>query len=223
MPELLDGQTAEVWGSGSKPYQLKNVGGVYSCSCPAWRNQSRPIDRRSCKHIRQFRGEAAEQARLGCLIAATSTIPPGVVTVRVPVWAPVGTDASLGGDSRARVQPRLLLGGTAGRFRWALNLSLLFRGSASAGSITAANEAQLGIGLAYASRGGRFQVGPEVLLATALEGGLRPSSVSIEALLGMQYAIAGQVRVGIAAGTGFFDLAGTSDVRALVQSDFSMT
>ena len=40
MPDLLDGQTAEVWGSGAKPYQLKNVGGVYSCSCPAWRNQS---------------------------------------------------------------------------------------------------------------------------------------------------------------------------------------
>ena len=35
MPDLLDGQTAEVWGSGAKPYQLKNVGGVYSCSCPA--------------------------------------------------------------------------------------------------------------------------------------------------------------------------------------------
>ena len=39
MPELLDGQTAEVQGSGSKPYILKNTGGVYSCTCPAWRNQ----------------------------------------------------------------------------------------------------------------------------------------------------------------------------------------
>ena len=65
MPDLHDGQTAEVWGSGSKPYQLKNVGGVYSCSCPAWRNQSLPIDQRTCKHLRQYRGEAVEMGRLG--------------------------------------------------------------------------------------------------------------------------------------------------------------
>ena len=71
MPDLLDGQTAEVWGSGSKPYQLKNVGGVFSCSCPAWRNQSLPIDRRTCKHLRQYRGEAVEMARLGSTLAST--------------------------------------------------------------------------------------------------------------------------------------------------------
>ncbi len=71
MPDLLDGQTAEVWGSGSKPYQLKNVGGVYSCSCPAWRNQSLPIDRRTCKPLRQYRGEAVEMARLGGGVATT--------------------------------------------------------------------------------------------------------------------------------------------------------
>lgn len=68
MPELLDGQTAEVWGSGSKPYLLKNSGGAYSCSCPAWRNQSLPIDQRTCKHLRHYRGEAVEMARLGNLI-----------------------------------------------------------------------------------------------------------------------------------------------------------
>jgi len=46
---------------------LKNVGGVYSCSCPAWRNQSLPIERRTCKHLREYRGDAAEQQRLGTL------------------------------------------------------------------------------------------------------------------------------------------------------------
>jgi DNA ligase-1 len=65
MPDLIDGQSVEVQGSAAKPYVLKNVGGVYSCSCPAWRNQSLPIDRRTCKHLRKYRGEAAEQARLG--------------------------------------------------------------------------------------------------------------------------------------------------------------
>ena len=47
MPDLDDGQSAEMQGSGSKPYVLKNVGGVYSCTCPAWRNQSVGIERRS--------------------------------------------------------------------------------------------------------------------------------------------------------------------------------
>src|SRR3954469_23879331 len=65
MADLADGEMAEGKGSGARPYALRNVGGVYSCSCPAWRNQSVPIERRTCKHLRQFRGEAAEQARLG--------------------------------------------------------------------------------------------------------------------------------------------------------------
>lgn len=65
MADLLDGETAEVKGSAAKPYVLRNVGGVYSCTCPAWRNQSTPIERRTCKHLRAFRGEEAERKRLG--------------------------------------------------------------------------------------------------------------------------------------------------------------
>src|SRR5437763_8360254 len=65
MPDLKDGETFEMQGSGSKPYVLKNVGGVFSCSCPAWRNQSLPIERRTCKHLRKLRGDDAEQARVG--------------------------------------------------------------------------------------------------------------------------------------------------------------
>src|SRR5512134_2897524 len=65
MPDLQDGEQIEMQGSGVKPYILKNVGGVYSCTCPAWRNQSNPIERRTCKHLRKLRGDAAEEARLG--------------------------------------------------------------------------------------------------------------------------------------------------------------
>src|SRR5258708_562763 len=65
MPDLKDGETTEMKGSGAKPYVLKNVGGVYSCSCPAWRNQSTAIERRTCKHLRKLRGDAAEEARIG--------------------------------------------------------------------------------------------------------------------------------------------------------------
>src|SRR3954467_11158896 len=68
MPDLGDGKTIEMQGSGAKPYLLKNTGGVYSCTCPAWRNQSLAIERRSCKHLRKLRGDAAEEARVGSAV-----------------------------------------------------------------------------------------------------------------------------------------------------------
>jgi len=73
MPDLRDGETAEVQGSARLPYILKNISGVYSCSCPAWRNQSLPIERRTCKHLKSYRGVAAEQERLGALLPAPVT------------------------------------------------------------------------------------------------------------------------------------------------------
>lgn len=74
MPDLSDGETIEVKGSGARPYVLKNSGGVYSCSCPAWRNQSVAIERRTCKHLRKLRGEAAEADRVGAPeVAAPAT------------------------------------------------------------------------------------------------------------------------------------------------------
>src|SRR6266513_299118 len=65
MTDLRDGESIEMKGSGAKPYVLKNIGGVYSCSCPAWRNQSLPIEPRTCKHLRAARGDAAEEERIG--------------------------------------------------------------------------------------------------------------------------------------------------------------
>ncbi len=69
MPDLNDGESTLMQGSGSKPYEIKNTGGVYSCTCPAWRNQSIGIERRTCKHIRKLRGEAAEESRIGGSLA----------------------------------------------------------------------------------------------------------------------------------------------------------
>ena len=74
MPELREGESVEVQGSARSPYLLKNVGGVYSCSCPAWRNQSLPIERRSCKHLRALRGETAEAVRLHQTLPAVAPV-----------------------------------------------------------------------------------------------------------------------------------------------------
>src|SRR3954452_6919092 len=73
MPDLADGETFSMQGSGSKPYELKNTGGVYSCTCPAWRNQSIAIEKRTCKHLKKLRGEAAEVARVGTVATAPPT------------------------------------------------------------------------------------------------------------------------------------------------------
>ena len=67
MPDLEDGESIEMQGSGKKPYEIKNVGGVYSCTCPAWRNQSLGIEQRTCKHIRKLRGDEAERSALETL------------------------------------------------------------------------------------------------------------------------------------------------------------
>ncbi|HEX3654530.1 MAG TPA: DNA ligase [Pirellulales bacterium] len=75
MPDLQDGESTEVQGSARLPYILKNVGGVYSCTCPAWRNQSLPIERRTCKHLIRYRGEQAEAERL-----ARTVSPPAIDT-----------------------------------------------------------------------------------------------------------------------------------------------
>jgi DNA ligase-1 len=93
MPDLQDGETTEMQGSGAKPYVLKNTGGVYSCSCPAWRNQSIAIEKRTCKHLRKLRGDVAEEARTG-----------GALPQR-PVKSTTGTDGE-GNDSAG---PPLLL------------------------------------------------------------------------------------------------------------------
>ena len=63
--DIADGEIVLVQGSAKVPYELKNVGGVYSCSCPAWRNAGGPIDRRTCKHLKAHRGADVELARIG--------------------------------------------------------------------------------------------------------------------------------------------------------------
>lgn len=87
--ELKDGESTEIQGSGVKPYIVKNLGGIFSCSCMAWRNQSVPIDRRTCKHLRKLRGDAAEETRIGNPLAPVRQPKAGVVVPQLllaEVW-----------------------------------------------------------------------------------------------------------------------------------------
>src|SRR6187200_2174341 len=93
MPDLLEGQSVEVQGSAAKPYVIKNVAGVYSCSCPAWRNQSLPIERRTCKHLRKLRGDDAEERRIG------QSAPPSATKERKPAAPPLLLAENWDGES----------------------------------------------------------------------------------------------------------------------------
>ncbi|MEQ1505632.1 MAG: DNA ligase [Myxococcota bacterium] len=104
MADLDDGESVEMQGSGSTPYVLRNDGGVYSCSCPAWRHQSLPIDQRTCKHLRKLRGDQAELDRIG------SDAPPiRAPKPRSPKAASAGGDGDdAGGSSDGKGPPVLL-------------------------------------------------------------------------------------------------------------------
>jgi DNA ligase-1 len=65
LADIEDGDFVEMKGSSATPYVLRNAGGVYSCTCPAWRNQSLGLEKRTCKHLKKLRGEAAEAWRTG--------------------------------------------------------------------------------------------------------------------------------------------------------------
>jgi len=82
MRHLNVGEVAYIQGSGKKPYEIKNVGGVISCSCPAWRNQSASIDMRTCKHIKaNFSNGAQASTQSGSVVAAMVAAAGGTVLV----------------------------------------------------------------------------------------------------------------------------------------------
>lgn len=60
--QLIEGYPVQVPG---KSYVMRNVGGVYDCSCIAWKMQPRPIDLRTCKHLCAYLGVENERARVG--------------------------------------------------------------------------------------------------------------------------------------------------------------
>ncbi len=103
MADIADGATVEVQGSGSKPYILRNTGGVYSCSCPAWRNQSVAIERRTCKHLRKVRGDAAEDARVG------GAAPAANVARAAPARAARASESEAASEAETDKAPALLL------------------------------------------------------------------------------------------------------------------
>ncbi len=62
---LTTGEQVLMPGSGPHPYVLQKKGNVYCCSCSIWRHIDEIEQRRTCRHLRQLRGEKAETGRVG--------------------------------------------------------------------------------------------------------------------------------------------------------------
>ncbi|GMF38136.1 unnamed protein product [Phytophthora lilii] len=92
---LVDGTFHDVKSASGSTYIVKRLGRVYSCSCPAWRNQRHPPTARTCKHLKELLGDEFETVR-----------------ARGSATAPRGTASAGGGSSRAVVKtiaPKVLL------------------------------------------------------------------------------------------------------------------
>ena len=69
MRDLENGERRTLQGSRPTPYSVQRDDrrdgvSVYSCSCPAWRFQQKPIEARTCKHLAQVRGQELEDERV---------------------------------------------------------------------------------------------------------------------------------------------------------------
>ncbi|KAI8621317.1 hypothetical protein BC830DRAFT_277038 [Chytriomyces sp. MP71] len=56
---FADGEAIEEFG-----YKQKRTHDHYYCTCPAWRMNGKPVDARTCKHLKAILGEEYEAARL---------------------------------------------------------------------------------------------------------------------------------------------------------------
>ncbi len=95
---LADGQKVQFKGSSST-YTLHRLGDTYSCTCPAWQHQGATIDRRTCKHLRAYLGDAIETARVG---ASAST------PARAKSSKSSSSSAATSGDDGGTAPPVLL-------------------------------------------------------------------------------------------------------------------
>lgn len=114
-PPLHDGQTRIFRSASGSAYEVKNVGGSYSCNCPAWRNQSRHPNYRTCKHLVDFRG--AEDEALRIAPGGRESMPSTVARLVFPHWPGSGAGRTRDiATGRLPAEPTSTPGGRAIRY-----------------------------------------------------------------------------------------------------------
>jgi nucleoid-associated protein EbfC len=65
MPDIPEGGSVEITNKGGVRFTLSNRGnGVLQCTCTAWKYSHAPETQRTCLHLRNYRGQAAEMKRI---------------------------------------------------------------------------------------------------------------------------------------------------------------
>ncbi len=64
MPEIPSGSSVEIKAEDGTKYILTHRGVLYSCTCSEWKLQRIPGVRRTCTHLRQYRGAEEEEKRI---------------------------------------------------------------------------------------------------------------------------------------------------------------
>jgi DNA ligase-1 len=63
---MKSGETVQVQSATSDTkHTIKRVFDHYYCTCYAWRQQKAAVDSRTCRHLKEYLGDAYEAARVG--------------------------------------------------------------------------------------------------------------------------------------------------------------
>ncbi len=73
MPDIPSGDFVDVVDEEGNKFYLSYLGGVYSCTCSDWKSQGCAEIKRTCIHLRRYRGEDAEQKRVNPDAASVPT------------------------------------------------------------------------------------------------------------------------------------------------------
>lgn len=148
---------------------------------------------------------------------------PATGAIGVSVWAPTGDRGAYSGDGSVRVSPHLALAGDISLFTYAARAGFNYRardGKFSGAAI--GSEISFGVAAGLRVARGRLVVGPELYGTTVVEGGLfRKRATPLEAIFGLHYTVANQVRLGAGAGAGLTQGFGSPEVRVLASVEWA--
>ena len=80
--ELSVGESVEVQGDSGR-WTVKRTRSSYFCSCPAWKYQRLPVQRRTCKHLKRILGAEHEERRVAALV---DVVHEGSWTIKTGTW-----------------------------------------------------------------------------------------------------------------------------------------
>ena len=114
------------------------------------------------------------------------------------VWLPTGSRKGNTSDGAARVEPRVIVAGTAGLVRWSLTTAVLVRREVEGLNLAVNHELRFTGGVTFGLVGGRVRLGPEFYVFTPLASlpDRAGSAVFASGQWGMEALLGGHVGLG---------------------------